>query len=222
MSRQVNTLSLIKRLQLYLQNNRLPGVKSQLEFTKNFNGNPEKYLIPTDDAIIAGTLCLLFPNHDGGLSFVLIERTSTVPDDPHSGQISFPGGRMSSEDADVQETALREAEEEVNVKRSDVRVLGKLTDLFISVSNYIVSPYVGYIDYIPDFSPQESEVNKIIIPTLSSLLDPSSIRFKDIEVRSEIFKNIQYFNLENRVIWGATAMMLNEFKSVIIDLSVSR
>lgn len=212
---------LIEALKYKLQEGNLPGRQAQLAFANHaphdLPSDLGKLLEISKDAIPAATLCLLFPDTDldEKYSFALIERTRTSPDDPHSGQISFPGGRMELEDPSMQFTALREANEEIGVLPDQVEILGKLSDLFISVSNYIVSPYVGYIDYKPDFIPQLTEVNNIFTPSLDSLLNPSNILTKDIHVRGIVLKDMPYFNLSNKVVWGATAMMLSEFRTIV-------
>ncbi len=209
---------LIDDLAYQLQHEDLPGRDAQLAFAnhapKDIPSNIGELLKISKDAVPAATLCLIFPN-DSGYSFALIERTRTSPNDPHSGQISFPGGRMELYDPDLQYTAIRETKEEIGINPADVNILGKLSDLFISVSNYIVSPYVGFLDYTPDFTPQLSEVRNIFTPTLNELMDPSNILSKNIHVRNIVLKDMPYFNLNNKVVWGATAMMLSEFREVL-------
>lgn len=211
---------LIDKLTYILQEKELPGKSAQLAFTSQMTRSQEdlgKLLEKSTDAVPAATLCILFPSKElgGQLSFVLIERTSTVPDDPHSGQISFPGGKKEKVDSAMVDTAIRESEEEVGIIGKDVQILGKLSDLFISVSNHNVSPFVGYMDYTPHFIPQVSEVKQVLTPSLHALLNPDNILYTDINVRNTTLKNMPYFNLKGKVVWGATAMILSEFRVVV-------
>jgi 8-oxo-dGTP pyrophosphatase MutT (NUDIX family) len=96
-------------------------------------------------------LALLYP-HAGQIFLPLILR-STYPG-VHSGQIGFPGGGYEATDGDLTATALRETYEEIGVHASQYTVLGQLTPLYVSASNYLVQPIVGWIDYRPDLQPR--------------------------------------------------------------------
>jgi 8-oxo-dGTP pyrophosphatase MutT (NUDIX family) len=163
----------------------------------------------------SGVLLLLYPKGDE-MHTVFIKRPSYKG--VHSAQISFPGGRHEPEDSDLEETALREAEEEVGVKRNDVRIIGQLSELYIPPSNFLVYPSVGLIDYEPQFVPQEREVDQIIESSLQTI-----IREETIEEREIFIKNYNRhitaptFQVEGHTIWGATAMILAEFKDLIVD-----
>ena len=82
-------------------------------------------------------------------------------DGTHGGQMALPGGKMETQDESLVRTALREAEEEIGIKALDVNVLGKLSQVFIPVSNYLVQPVVGILDYKPEFFPDSKEVQAI-------------------------------------------------------------
>ena len=84
--------------------------------------------------------------------------------------MALPGGKMEYTDENLVRTALREAQEEIGVKAMDVNILGELTDVFIPVSNFIVRPIVGYLDYKPDFFPDKKEVEKIFEVEFSDFL----------------------------------------------------
>ncbi|MCB0401579.1 MAG: CoA pyrophosphatase [Flavobacteriales bacterium] len=135
-------------------------------------------------------------------------------DGTHSGQIAFPGGKVEESDRDIIHTALREANEEVGVLMDDVEVLGRLTDVYIPVSNFLVSPVVGTIAYAPEFVPDPTEVAGILEMNVAHLiqceLTPEKIRLSN-GVRLEV----PTFQFQNNTIWGATALMLNELKWVL-------
>lgn len=202
--------NLIDQLSDRLQQS-LPGAEAQYRMAHV--GRPAASPVPSD-AREAGVLALLYPRQETW-HLVLIERVRKKGD-RHSGQVSFPGGRREKEDAHLKDTAVREAEEEVGVNRQKVELLGELTPLYIPVSHYHVHPFVGVTRTPPKFVPQPSEVAGILEVPLESLLDPGSRKSTDLQITSEItLRNVPYFDLHNKIVWGATAMMLNELLEVL-------
>lgn len=190
----------------------LPGRPSQYKMAHAVRVN---YPPPPADARIACTLTLLYPKASEW-HLVLIQRMSTNPNDRHSGQISFPGGGLESQDQSLEAAALREANEEVGVQANDIEILGKLTDLYIPVSNFLVHPYVGKLDYTPQFIPQPSEVQSIIEIPVKHLQNPNTIQQTDLKLSKQItLRNVPYYDVEGHVVWGATAMMLSEFLDIL-------
>lgn len=127
--------------------------------------------------------------------------------------MSFPGGSAEPGDADLMRVALREAEEEVGVPGDSIEVLGRLTDLYIPVSNFWVHPFVGLLrDPNPDFKPQPGEVARILTPPLDCFVDPAKRAVRDISLGNGVrLSGVPVFELEDLVVWGATAMIMNEF-----------
>jgi 8-oxo-dGTP pyrophosphatase MutT (NUDIX family) len=113
------------------------------------------------------------------------------------------------------QTALRETEEEVGIPQAEVRVLKKLTKLYIPPSNFWVHPYIGLIDRTPELIRQESEVEKILEVDLEDFLDEKNLISQ--ELSTSYAKNIQVpaFSLNGHIVWGATAMMLSELKDLL-------
>ena len=147
---------------------------------------------------------------------VLIKRSSKNPADKHSGQIAFPGGRLEKGDANLQQTALREFEEEVGVQSDGVQVLGELTRLFIPVSGYVVHPYVALGREKPQFTAQIEEVDDIIEMPLDLLLADETKKFTALNINDQItLKNVPYYDIFGHIVWGATAMMLSELEHLI-------
>lgn len=171
---------------------------------------------PPPDVKIAAVLLLLFlQNTKWHLS--LIQRTVNLQD-RHSGQISFPGGRFEPGDGTLANAALREAHEELGILPKRVRLLGALTQLYIPVSNFVVHPFVGMLQdgKAPDFVPQPGEVASILTPPLELFLDKNNRKMTDMTIGEGVtLSDVPYFEVEGRVLWGATAMMLNEFLEVI-------
>lgn len=169
---------------------------------------------PPPDARQAGVMALLFPEQDGW-HLTFIQRVATNPNDRHSGQISFPGGKYEPGDENLLQTALRETHEEIGVPPAQVTVLGALTPLYIPVSNFEVHPFVGCTDSPPVFSPQASEVTAVLTIPITYFSDPASVRKADITVGPNItLKSVPYFDLNGEVLWGATAMILSELLAV--------
>lgn len=151
-------------------------------------------------------LLLLFPIQER-LHFVLTRRHHDLPS--HAGQISLPGGRCE-EDESLQEAALREAEEEIGIDAQAVEVLGQLTPLYVSPSDFEVTPFVGWHEGRPVYVPQLSEVAEIIEAPLAWLFDEKVRRIEEWE-RGGTTLQTPYYDIDGHKVWGATAMMLSEF-----------
>lgn len=155
-----------------------------------------------------GAVLILFYPENEKAYFPLIKR----PEYPgfHSGQIAFPGGKMEPGDSDEIQTALREASEEVGIYPENVRLIGRMSDLFIPTSNFLVSPVLGFSDSRPDFVPEEREVSRIIPTALSGLYLPELRKRKVLEFSNEFRLDTPYFEVDQEMVWGATAMILSE------------
>ena len=164
----------------------------------------------------AGVLVLFYPSEANETHLALILRKTYKG--VHSAQIGFPGGKYENEDATLKETALRETEEEVGVDRALVSVLKKLTDVYIPPSNFFVQPYVGITESTPDFKIQEDEVEELVEVSLKHFMDDAT---KTVQILSTSYAtNIEVpaFNLNGHLVWGATAMMLNEVREMLKEL----
>ncbi len=173
----------------------------------------EDFRKPKASSKIAAVLLLLVPNSKDSWDIIYIKRPSDNPHDKHGGQISFPGGRTEENDRSLEETALRETEEEIGVPKTQIQLLGSLSKVYVFVSDFIVSPYVACCETLPDFILQESEVDYIIRQDLNELL-ASEILTKDLPIRSTVLKKVPYYDLSGETLWGATAMMTAEFLAV--------
>ena len=173
------------------------------------------YTGPPPDAKVACVLNLLHWREAKGWHTVLIQRTSN-PRDRHSGQVSFPGGRWEEGDGVLANVALREAEEEVGVPVHSIEILGQLTELYIPVSNFLVHPFVGVLQGATDFRPQPGEVERILTPPLSEFHKTGNRKMTDLRVNAGItLKNVPYFEVDGHMVWGATAMIMNEFLELL-------
>ena len=171
-------------------------------FTTSFSEPPKK----------SGVLLLFYPDAST-IYFPLIKR----PQYPgaHSGQVALPGGKVEEGDPDVVFTALREAEEEIGIDAGKVEVIGSLTELYIPVSNFLVSPIVGFLDHKPTFVPEQREVARIIPTTLNHLIQPEIVKQTPISLGGGKYLETPYFDIAGEVVWGATAMILSELIQVL-------
>lgn len=158
----------------------------------------------------AAVLLLLFKRDDGGLYFPLMRRQE-YPGDVHSGQISLPGGRQE-QDETYEQTALREAEEEIGITPGDVQIIGTLTPLYVPPSNFEIHPIVGTIGYFPRWIPHIEEVAEMIEAPVDALFDDSLKGQEMLERRGAIFE-IRYYRINGHKVWGATAIMLGELET---------
>jgi 8-oxo-dGTP pyrophosphatase MutT (NUDIX family) len=146
------------------------------------------------------------------IRFPMIRRQEYVG--AHSGQVSLPGGKSEPGETPVQ-TALREAEEEIGVDRALPKVIGALTNFFVIPSNFLITPVVATIDHIPTFRPDDYEVAGMLSADLQSLLDDDAILEAEIVAAGQYKMIAPHFLLDGAIVWGATAMILNELRVVL-------
>jgi 8-oxo-dGTP pyrophosphatase MutT (NUDIX family) len=127
---------------------------------------------------------------------------------------------MEPSDPDILFTALREAEEEIGIDAGKVEVLGRLSDLFIPTSNFLVTPVVGLMQEKPSFVPEQREVARIITTEVISLFHPEVRKQTQLAVGGGMYLNTPYFAVEQEVVWGATAMILSELVQVLEQKSI--
>lgn len=156
---------------------------------------------------------ILYKENDS-LKCILIQRPEY--DGTHSNQIAFPGGKRDPEDINLTHTAIRECYEEISVLLHLDNLIGKLTPVFIPVSSFLVQPFVFFVDGRPDTIPEEREVAEIIHFDLAQLLKADVMKLQDMKFKDGLIrKNIPYYSIENKVVWGATAMMLAEIRAIL-------
>jgi 8-oxo-dGTP pyrophosphatase MutT (NUDIX family) len=189
----------------------LPGVEFQRKFMHE--ERLLSHIEPNETTRQSAVLVAFYPS-DGEVFLPLILRPAY--DGTHGGQMALPGGKMEYADENLIRTALREAQEEIGVKAMDVNVLGELTDVFIPVSNFIVKPIVGYLDYKPDFFPDKREVEKIYEVKFSEFLKLENKGIRSITVGKRNL-TVPGFDIQNQWIWGATALIINEIVEVVIS-----
>jgi 8-oxo-dGTP pyrophosphatase MutT (NUDIX family) len=184
--------------------NDLPGAKAHIKMApfgdlERLNNN-----IPKPDAKKSAVLLLI--NEDLELLFTL--RSSKLR--KHSGQISFPGGR-ADEGETTEETALRETEEEVGIKSSNIQLLGQMSGLYVPPSNNIIQPVIGRIPNGIDLTLNPDEVEEAFYVPLKSFLTDEKLKVNKTEYKGKPF-SYPYWDVHHSVpLWGATAIMMSEF-----------
>ena len=192
----------------------LPGTPAHLTMAPGYRHNPEHLSIDGKSCRKAGVLAILYPHLPSSPGILLTKRREDLP--VHAGQISFPGGRQEGEETLV-ETALRETEEEIGLRPSRVQVVGQLSPIYISVSNYCVHPFVGILSQAPTtFNIQEDEVQNVLTLPLQELAAPETRR-EEIKEIDGYPARIPAFHIEREIIWGATAMILAELL-ILMDM----
>ena len=148
---------------------------------------------------------------EGQYYLLFIKRTEKVKE--HKGQISFPGGAYEVEDNTLLDTALRESAEEIGLMPGDVEILGALDDTVTMTSSYIISPFVGFTPYPYQFKGDNEEVEEIFEVPIQALLDEDCVGQKTEIIDGEAITAYTY-HYQGRVIWGATARILNQFLDI--------
>ncbi len=168
--------------------------------------------IPRKNGFRPASVFIPFYPDPNGLSLVFTKRPDHLKS--HSGQISFPGGSREPEDESDLVTALRETQEEIGVKSSDVEVWGRLKAGPSRYSRYWVTPFVGLIPFPYEFKLSRYEVERLIIVPLSHLLDPQNFS-EDMYFRDNHSYKTLIYTYGRDVIWGLTARILNNFLTLI-------
>ena len=152
---------------------------------------------------------------DGEYHVLLTKRTEEL--EYHKGQICFPGGSHHEEDVSLQDTALREAYEEVGIQPEDVEILGELDSMGTLTSNFLITPFVGIIPYPYEFTVSRHEIEELVEVPLSALADDSNY-WEEIRSAEGVTGKASFFKYKDKVIWGATARILKQ----LVDLAFNK
>lgn len=166
-------------------------------------------------ARLAGVNILLYKKADEWYIPLIVRAQNKQ--DKHSGQISLPGGSREPEDRDMAVTAVRETWEEIGIPQQEIRVIRELSPIYIPPSNFFVYPYLSFTRRNPLFYIQEKEAVKLLeIPVrfLQSLPEVPKTQIFPTSRGVEV----PYFSFQEYTIWGATAMILSEFISMVKKL----
>ena len=209
MTQRADFSSWCDTLQNILSDGQLPGAEAQQVMAP-----VPRRMNPPEGAghmRYGAVLVLLYPAAEG-VSFPITLRSKRVLH--HKGQISLPGGMQEQSDASLAATAARETREEIGVAPARVRLLGRLTPLYIPASHSIVHPYVGCSATVPVFHPNPDEVSEVIEMPLCTLLDPAT-RAEEYRRISGRRVRVPFYRIGPHKVWGATAMILGELAAIL-------
>ena len=190
----------------------LPGKSAQDYLKPYLKINKNLEIPPIIKPRIGAVMALIYPIEN--IPHILfIERP--VYDGVHSGQIAFPGGKIEQADISVLNAALRETKEEIGIAPESIQVIGPLTEVFVFASNFIVYPFVGLLNEIPDLILEEKEVASVLAIPLYKLFESEIVKEKPIKNALGFTLMAPYYDLEGKTLWGATAMMVSELCTII-------
>ncbi|NHJ22969.1 MAG: CoA pyrophosphatase [Candidatus Lokiarchaeota archaeon] len=172
----------------------------------------------------SAVLFSIIPYKDKPYDLVLIHRTNRGT--RHRGEMSFPGGKFETgKDKSLKDTALREAEEEIGVKRENIRIIGCLDD-FPTMTKYIITPFVAIIKKDEKLIKDDREVQEIVKVPIDFFVNKQNFNEEAIEMSGNKFP-VFYFNFkepqtqQKYTIWGATAYMISTFIETIYGITMS-
>ncbi len=213
----MNTDSFLELLKYKLENE-LPGEESHVKMAPLSRPLTSLALQGTTEIRDSGVAIILYEDSPNVIHCVLIQRQTY--EGSHSGQVSFPGGKKESGDITTEYTARRECFEEIGIALKETDLLGRLTNVYIPVSGFLVDPYVYYYQEALEFKLDPREVAEVLSFPLLLLKDESIVNYIDMEVAYNIhLKDVPYFTINDKVVWGATAIILSELKDILLSMN---
>lgn len=174
---------------------------------------PDLEAIRRSNPKMSAVLLLLYEHHDQP-HVAMIRRADARG--VHAGQIGFPGGRREPVDTGPEYTALRETREEIGVAEDTVRVLGRLSPLYVPPSHFWIDPFVGWVAERPRFIPEPGEVSEVLeVPVTDWLSVPDGVPSRVHIPRLDVHLDVPGYPLGRDVVWGASAMILAEFFHIL-------
>tara|TARA_B110000438_G_C15766048_1_gene629673 strand:- start:566 stop:1189 length:624 start_codon:yes stop_codon:yes gene_type:complete len=190
----------------------LPGIEAQSIMMVSpkpvFQKNISKEAIKPSAVLII----LFFENNSW--NFFLTKRSQSVSH--HKGQISLPGGKLERGES-LQQAALRESEEEIGIISKNIHIIGALSYFNVPVSNFKILPFIGWIKDKPNLKIHDKEVEKVFSISIEKFILKSTQKTKYENLNGRKLK-IPYFDIDNEIVWGATSIILSEFKRVILNI----
>ena len=189
---------------------KLPGIASH----KQMMISPSRYSMKNKSlGISASVLLLLYPQKSNWF-FFLTKRSRDV--EHHKGQVSLPGGVVKKNES-KSDAALRETNEEIGINENIIKIIGNLTSLYVPISNFQIHPFVGWVERKPNTIVQYKEVESIFSVKLNELLLRKNLKKKKVKFSNQL-TIVPYFDLNGETVWGATSMILSEFKYILENM----
>lgn len=186
--------------------------------------SPNRFSLKDDFFTPSAVLFTIRNIPDKPYELVLIHRTEKGLN--HRGEMSFPGGKFDSKyDKSIEDTALRETEEEIGVRREKVKILGCLHD-FPTISQYIITPFIGVVNENQQMIKEDREVQAIVRVPIDFFIYKKNFREQTFDINGKKLP-VFYFNYKDKInhktytIWGATAYMIVSFIELIYGLKMS-
>lgn len=177
---------------------------------KNIIGGYHANTIDNPDLLRAAVLVPIVQSGNE-LELLLTVRSDAV--EHHKGQIAFPGGSVEPDDDSLEETALRESLEEIDLPPKSVEILGRIDDMW-SPAGFSIAPVVGYIRELPSLEIQPAEVSEYFTVPLRFFLNESNGYTKPFSRGGEEI-NVWFYDYGEYTIWGVTAFIIRNLKSIL-------
>lgn len=202
-------LDLVKLTAILLED--LPGETAQFRMAPLARKRISEMPLGDDSIRKAAVMIPLFKNLETDCLLLTVRSTY---EGVHSGQVSFPGGKFDENEIDPIQVALREMEEEVGIKAAQVKIIGKLSPLYIPVSKMHVQPVIAWV-HDANWMANRYEVAQLLEVPIHQLFQANVIQKKSMEFIPGIPVEVPYFDIQGHVVWGATAMIISELLSVL-------
>ena len=202
----------ITQLEITITND-LPGEESQQKMRVNYDQSVE-LPFSKNNSTPAAVLILLYLE-DNEIYFFLTKRTDELEN--HKGQISLPGGTQEKNEKLI-DTALRETQEEIGINKTSISIIGTITPLFVPVTGFMIYPFIGYSLNKLYPKPDPVEVATIFSVNISDLLNKENRTTEQRNIRGYDVQ-VPYFKLNDYQVWGATSMILSEFRDLIKSIN---
>ncbi|NVM04651.1 MAG: CoA pyrophosphatase [Candidatus Helarchaeota archaeon] len=181
-----------------------------------------KRFIINDPRLKRSAVLLLLYMKNNAPHGIFTKRTTNLK--RHKGEISLPGGGIEEGDKSLLDTAFRETEEEIDLGRSKINILGELDDLF-TISGYIITPFVGYFEYPYEFKINFNEVEELIEVPISVFQSTDNFSEENWGYEGDQYPVYYYeYNSGKKtyIIWGATGYIMNGFIDLVFNFNPSK
>ena len=194
-----------------LKTSKLGGLDAQFKLAPELRLRYDEDTIKANNPKKAAVLALFYPDDQNKTRILLTKRASYKG--THSSQISFPGGKTALNDRSLEHTAKRETFEEVGIHSDSIHTIRELTTVFIPPSNFLATPFIGFINQRPLFN-----INYEVAATIEVLLEDllNDVNISTVEMSTSYMHKVKVpcFKLDDYIVWGATAMILSEIKEL--------